>query len=89
MCGKKHYIQIMRRTPLCFVPPTHFLMGCVMFSKSDTLNPVALTKGWFRALIKPNAKQPLCPTCRRIAILSGVALYVLIAGGIMAAIIGE
>jgi len=89
MCGKRHDCQVMKRVPVFFAPPTHFLMGCMMFSKADSLNPVALSKGWFQALVKPSAKQPVCPTCWRMAILASIAMYILIAGGITAVIIGE
>jgi len=89
VCGKRHDGKVMKRVPIFFAPPTHFLMGCVMFSKIDTLNPVALSKGWFLALVKPSAKQPVCSTCWRIAILASIAMYILIAGGIMAVLIGE
>jgi len=89
MCGNRHDLHALKRVPAFCAPPTHFLIGCMKFSKAISLNPVALSKGWFHALVKPNAKQPICPTCWRIAILASIAMYILIAGGITAVVIGE
>jgi len=89
LCRKNFPQKQMKSVPKVFVPGAHFLYGCARYAENG------MYFGSWKFFVGPilvdfevRGTAPVCPSCRRVGILSSVALYLLLIGGITAAIIG-
>ena len=78
----------MKPVPRLFVLGAHFLYSCARYAEKG------MYFGSWKFFIGPilvdfevRGTAPVCPTCRRISILSSVAIYLLFIGGITVAIL--
>ena len=78
LCRKYCDKDSMNAVPMFFAPAARFLYACAL----PGLNPIA-------SLIEAKGLAPVCPACRRASILSCVAIYLLVIGGIVAMIFGD
>jgi hypothetical protein len=80
--------ESMKSVPRFFVPGAHFIYGCDRYVKKG------MYLGSWKFLIGPilvdfevRGTMPICPKCRRVVLLSSIALYLLILGGLLGAIL--
>jgi len=75
--------------PGLLLPAYHFILSCTHYANNNffLLSPKFLI-GPIVSLFSVNAKKAvLCQRCRRIYILSSVALYLLLIGGVVACLL--
>lgn len=79
----------MKSVPAVFVPGAHFLYGCARYAeKGMYFGSWKFFIGPILADLEVRGTAHVCPPCRRIGILSAIALYLLVVGGVVAALIG-
>ena len=87
LCRKNFPQEQMKPVPKLFVPGAYFLYGCARYAeKGMYMGSWKFFVGPILADFEVRGTAPVCPICRRISILSSVAIYLLLIGGITVAI---
>jgi len=90
LCRKNIPQQEMKPVPKVFVPAAHFLYGCARYAEAGMyFGSWKFFIGPVLANFEVRGTAPVCSACRRIAILSCIAIYLLVIAGITVAFIGE
>ena len=90
MCDQMHVVSGMRSVPKGFVPAAHFLFSCKQYVRQGMyLSSWKFFIGPVLADLEVRGGTPVCPACRRVTILSAIALYLLVVGGVVVVIFGK